>query len=220
MQKVVQRRIAAEHQALRRAAKQKSKVDNAKEWNARWQAMSRGKQEGIYFKAEKHRRREEYEVGPQLAPRRDTGHLKETYGTVDPNVIQVPKLHWTQYKNFKSDFAVGDRVLVIKGKDAGKVGTVSEVSAESGFLRIIELRKVHMLNCERHWEKHANHYRRPTFTYPNTYARRTRTTVRFCNSQCPFPGTTSGSFSLFAIKQPATSKMSFWTKSTCAMLDG
>ncbi|OBW66970.1 MAG: Carboxylic ester hydrolase [Aureobasidium pullulans] len=141
MQKVVQRRIAAEHQALRRAAKQKSKVDNAKEWNARWQAMSRGKQEGIYFKAEKHRRREEYEVGPQLAPRRDTGQHKETYGTVDPNVIQVPKLHWTQYKNFKSDFAVGDRVLVIKGKDAGKVGTVSEVSAESGFLRIIELRK-------------------------------------------------------------------------------
>ncbi|KAI4717240.1 hypothetical protein E4T48_06590 [Aureobasidium sp. EXF-10727] len=141
MQKVVQRRIAAEHQAVRRTAKQRSKVDNAKEWGARWQAMSRGKQEAIYFKDEKHRRREEYEVGPLLAPRRDTGHLKDLYGTVDPSVIQTPKLHWTMYKHLKSPFAVGDRVLVVKGKDAGKIGTVNEVQHDSGFVRTNELRK-------------------------------------------------------------------------------
>ncbi|KAG9565001.1 hypothetical protein KCU77_g12881, partial [Aureobasidium melanogenum] len=112
MQKVVQRRIAAERQALRRAAKQTAKADNAKEWGARWQMQSRGKQESIYFKEEKFRRREEYEVGPLLAPRRDTGHLKDNYGTIDPSVIQTPRLHWTMYKHFKSPFAVGDRVLV------------------------------------------------------------------------------------------------------------
>ena len=142
MQKVVQRRIAAERQALRRAAKQKSKVDNAKEWGARQQLTSRRKQETVYFKEEKFRRREEYEVGPLLAPRRDTGHLKETYGAVDPSVIQAPKLHWTMYKHFKSPFAVGDRVLVTKGKDAGKIGTLTEVLTDSGFVRIGELRKV------------------------------------------------------------------------------
>ncbi|KAK6006325.1 hypothetical protein QM012_006735 [Aureobasidium pullulans] len=141
MQKVVQRRIAAERQALRRAAKQTAKADNAKEWGSRWQTQSRGKQESIYFKEEKFRRREEYEVGPLLAPRRDTGHLKDTYGTVDPSVIQTPKLHWTMYKHFKSPFAVGDRVLVTKGKDTGKIGTISEISADTGFARMLDLRK-------------------------------------------------------------------------------
>ncbi|KAI5243297.1 hypothetical protein E4T42_07423 [Aureobasidium subglaciale] len=141
MQKVVQRRLAAEHQALRRAAKQKGKDDNAKEWTARWQAQARGKQEAVYFQEEKHRRREEYELGPQLAPRRDTGHLKETYGTVDPSVIQTPKLHFTMYKHFKSPFAVGDRVLITKGKDVGRIGKVQEVFPDSGYLRVLDLRK-------------------------------------------------------------------------------
>ncbi|KAI4739800.1 hypothetical protein E4T44_15200, partial [Aureobasidium sp. EXF-8845] len=45
------------------------------------------------------------------------------------------------YKHFKSPFAVGDRVLVTKGKDAGKIGTLSEVQPESGFVRINELRR-------------------------------------------------------------------------------
>jgi large subunit ribosomal protein L24 len=142
MQKVVQRRLAAEHQAVRRAAKQKSKIDNAKEWSARWQTMSRSKQETVYFKNEKFRRREEYEVGPLLAPRHDTGHLKEIYGVVEPSVIQIPKLHWTMYKHLKSPFAVGDRVLVTKGKDAGRIGTLSEVQPDSGYVRISDLRKV------------------------------------------------------------------------------
>lgn len=142
MQKVVQRRVAAERQALRRAAKQKSKVDNAKEWGARYQVVSRNKQATVYFKEEKFRRREEYEVGPLLAPRRDTGHIKDTYGTVDPSVIQTPKLHWTQHKHFKCPFVVGERVLITKGKDAGKIGGVSEISYESGHARITDLRKV------------------------------------------------------------------------------
>ncbi|KAI5207532.1 hypothetical protein E4T39_02009 [Aureobasidium subglaciale] len=142
MQKVVQRRLAAEHQALRRAAKQKSKVDNAKEWSARWQAQARGKQEAMYFKDEKYRRREEYELGPQLAPRRDTGHLKDTYGTVDPSVIQTPKLHWTMYKHFKCPFTLGDRVLITKGKDIGRIGKVQEIFPDAGYLRLVDLRKV------------------------------------------------------------------------------
>lgn len=142
MQKVVQRRIAAERQALRRAAKQSAKADNAKEWAARWQTQSRGKQEAVYFKAEKHRRREEYEVGPLLAPRRDTGHLKDNYGTADPNIVQTPKLHWTMYKHLKCPFAIGDRVLVTKGKDEGKIGTISDVQPDSGFVRMQDLRQV------------------------------------------------------------------------------
>jgi large subunit ribosomal protein L24 len=144
MQKVVQRRLAAERQAVRRAAKQTGKADNAKEWSARLQQQSRNKQAAIYFQDEKDRRRREYETGPNLAPRRDTGFLKEQYGTVDPNVIHFPKLHWTQYNHFKSPFAQGDRVLIVKGKDVGRVGVVNEVSTESGFLRIADLRRVRL----------------------------------------------------------------------------
>lgn len=154
MQKVIQRRLAAERQALRRAQRQSGKSDNAQEWNARWQLQTRQKQEAIYFKDEKHRRREEYERGPKLAPRRDTGHLAEQYGTVDPSVIQNPKLHWTQYRHFKCPFAEGDRVLVTKGKDAGKIGQISEITPEAGFLRIADLRKVPFNITPRHLFRH------------------------------------------------------------------
>lgn len=220
MQKVVQRRIAAEHQALRRAAKQKSKVDNAKEWNARTQNISRNKAETRYFLEEKFRRREEYEVGPLLAPRRDTGHLKDTYGVIDPAVIQTSKLHWTMYKHFKSPFAVGDRVLVTKGKDAGKIGTLSEVQEDTGFVRINELRKVQGHKTSATPETIANTSTRPISSSQNTCARRTRTTAQLYNNQCPSAGTTSNSSSLFATKPTVTSKTSFWTRSICATLAG
>jgi large subunit ribosomal protein L24 len=220
MQKVVQRRLAAEHQAVRRAAKQKSKVDNAKEWSARWQTMSRGKQESVYFKEEKFRRREEYEVGPLLAPRRDTGHIKDTYGAVDPSVIQTPKLHWTMYKHFKSPFAVGDRVLVTKGKDAGKIGTLSEVQPESGFARINELRRVHLHNSPPLFLPLLTTPPRPTSSFPNTCARKTRILVQSYNSQCPSAGRTSSSSFPFATRPMVTLKMSSWKRSTCATLDG
>jgi hypothetical protein len=220
MQKVVQRRIAAEHQALRRAAKQKSKVDNAKEWNARYQNVSRNKAETRYFLEEKFRRREEYEVGPLLAPRRDTGHLKDTYGVIDPAVIQTSKLHWTMYKHFKSPFAVGDRVLVTKGKDAGKIGTLSEVLTESGFVRINELRKVHLHNSPPLSLPLLTPNPRPTFSFPNTYARKTRILAQSYNNQCPSAGRTSSSSSPFATRPMVTLKTSFWKRSTCATLDG
>ena len=220
MQKVVQRRVAAERQALRRAAKQRSKVDNGKEWGARYQVVSRNKQETVYFKEEKFRRREEYEVGPLLAPRRDTGHIKDTYGTVDPNVIQIPKLHWTQYKHFKCPFAVGDRVLITKGKDAGKIGGISEVSRESGYARITELRKVPTHKTSATANITANTTTRPTSSSPNTCARRTRTIAQSYNNQCLSPGTSSNSSILFATRPPVTSKTSFWTRSICALLDG
>jgi hypothetical protein len=220
MQKVVQRRLAAEHQAVRRAAKQKSKVDNAKEWSARWQTMSRNKQESVYFKEEKFRRREEYEVGPLLAPRRDTGHIKDTYGAVDPAVIQTPKLHWTMYKHFKSPFAVGDRVLVTKGKDAGKIGTLSEVMTESGFVRLKELRQVHLHKSPPLFLPLLTPHPRPTSSFPNTSARKTRILAPSYNSQCPSAGRTSSLSFPFATRPMATSKMSFWKRSTCATLDG
>lgn len=151
MQKVVQRRLAAERQVARRAQRQLGKEHNAHEFNTRWQMQAIQKSKSRYFLEEKHRRREEYETGAQLAPRRDTGHIADTYGVVDPAIIQAPKLYWTMYKDFKSPFAEGDRVLIVKGQDAGKIGRVNEVAPDAGYLRLSDLRKVHFLlthNCQ------------------------------------------------------------------------
>jgi large subunit ribosomal protein L24 len=55
------------------------------------------------------------------------------------------------YKHFKSPFAVGDRVLVTKGKDTAKVGTIAEVQPDTGFVRMQDLRKVSRPKNFRHF---------------------------------------------------------------------
>ncbi|KAL8786086.1 MAG: hypothetical protein Q9195_008362 [Heterodermia aff. obscurata] len=76
------------------------------------------------IKTAKIARREDWQLGP-IAPRRDAGEKKDTYGTADLYFRQgVPKLKWRDW-----GIRAGDRVAVVepKHRERGKIGTVRQV---------------------------------------------------------------------------------------------
>ena len=74
----------------------------------------------------------DWEAG-SLAPRRDVGDRVETYGTTSlfdfhtPHKLPKDRLKWCPIDT-------GDRVVVTKGRQMGKIGTVSEVQIEKGMV--------------------------------------------------------------------------------------
>lgn len=76
------------------------------------------------IKAARIAQREDWFLGP-LAPRRDVGTAKETYGTI--GMMRLNPAKKERWKNWHIE--EGDRVCVIeKGhREVGKIGTVREV---------------------------------------------------------------------------------------------
>ena len=75
-------------------------------------------------------RREDWLMGP-LAPRRDVGTSKDTYGTVSVKQMRAV----AKEKSERKEWCIreGDRVAIIapKHREAGKIGVVKEVRAEA-----------------------------------------------------------------------------------------
>ena len=75
-------------------------------------------------------RREDWLMGP-LAPRRDVGNSKDTYGTVSVKQLRGT----TKEKSQRKDWCIreGDRVVIVasKHRDAGKIGIVKAVTEEA-----------------------------------------------------------------------------------------
>jgi large subunit ribosomal protein L24 len=71
--------------------------------------------------------KEDWYLGP-LAPRRDVGERAATYGSVDANAYRLPERQAEDYKQW-FPIAEGDRVVVIKGHEKGKIGVIDEVDA-------------------------------------------------------------------------------------------
>lgn len=77
-------------------------------------------------------RRIDWEAG-SLAPRRDVGDKAETYGTTSlfdfhtPNKLPKDRPKWCPID-------AGDRVVVTKGRQMGKIGAVSEVQMDKGMV--------------------------------------------------------------------------------------
>jgi len=80
-------------------------------------------------KNERARRREDWELGP-LAPQRNVGDGAEKYGTAPPDVlskdaiVELRDQKWIPYMR-------GDRVVILKGADKGKIGEVYEVDEKT-----------------------------------------------------------------------------------------
>ncbi|CAG8949506.1 hypothetical protein HYFRA_00007736 [Hymenoscyphus fraxineus] len=137
MQKVVFRRtLMAERQAARRLAKRKE--ENVKTWlkNNNEQVAQMKRAQSMLKKQARVWRREDYELGP-LAPKRDVGDVKNTYGSIPAELSQGPSLYkpdrdeklalWGgKYLNITT----GDRVVLLQGPDKGKVGKISSIDKE------------------------------------------------------------------------------------------
>lgn len=85
------------------------------------------------IKAARLNRREDYELGP-LAPRRDVGTKRDKFGTVSTQMLRGPILEKGQREKAKEfiggntmNIVKGDRVVLLEGKDKGKIGMITEV---------------------------------------------------------------------------------------------
>ncbi|KAF7940769.1 uncharacterized protein EAE97_006955 [Botrytis byssoidea] len=137
MQKVIRRTILAEKQAARRLARRQRKneldafalrQDRMKQWGA--ENLRRMKENKVV-------RREDWELN-ELAPKRDVGSQAETYGAIQAHFTEVPVARrkeileildlWGGKKHL--NITAGDRVVVISGRDKGKIGKVEKVDMQ------------------------------------------------------------------------------------------
>ncbi|KAH7407758.1 hypothetical protein BKA64DRAFT_743355 [Cadophora sp. MPI-SDFR-AT-0126] len=137
MQKVFRRTILAEKQVARRSAKRSQKKLRDKWNNQRDQNNYHRKDEIKAIKDARFARREDYELGP-LAPRRDVGTQKDSYGTVSLTRMQGRPLHgkekWDILNFWGGKFLniqVGDRVVILEGRDKGKIGKIKEINPKA-----------------------------------------------------------------------------------------
>ena len=115
-----QRKLTAE-QAQNRKIERKMRMINQQGINSEVRAR---------IMAARTARREDWLMGP-LAPRRDVGNAKDTYGTVDVRQLRALKKAMDERKDWC--IREGDRVVVIapKHRDRGKIGKVTSVRAEA-----------------------------------------------------------------------------------------
>ena len=129
MQKVLRRSLLARNQALRKSRVTDKKALQKEEREYRRDVVMRDKALRGDVKAERTARREDWFLGP-LAPQRDVGDQKGVYGTLSPMAIhraKVPERHRDKYINF----AVGDRVAVVRGRARGKIAEIRTVDTEA-----------------------------------------------------------------------------------------
>lgn len=129
MQAVLRRTFLAEKQAARRLAKRKDKADREQRKTRREQERFVRRSETGDIKLARQVRREDYELGP-LAPRRDVGMNKETYGTIHTNRMRGEILTMEERMKLNpsggkfSNIVEGDRVVLLEGTDKGRIGKV------------------------------------------------------------------------------------------------
>ncbi|KAK0355738.1 hypothetical protein LTR59_008027 [Friedmanniomyces endolithicus] len=135
MQKVVQRTLRAERVSNRKKAKAREHLSKAEGWS-NFHATNRLKRvTSANIKTARLNRQEDWEAGALLAPRRDVGDQANTYGAIMMYNANVPELPARKQPKWLP-FSEGDRLLVIKGRDKGRIGECIEVQKERGCVRI------------------------------------------------------------------------------------
>ena len=139
-QALVRRAILVKHQRLRQQAVRESR-DRSDEYKnfkeeqgAKWE---------LYWKAvrnERKNRREDWMLGP-LAPMRDSGIDRQTYGATSPRALYgVKAMEEDKLKHIP--FMKGDRVVVISGREKGKIGKIDNIQEATQSARVEGLLEV------------------------------------------------------------------------------
>ncbi|OQN96895.1 hypothetical protein B0A48_17449 [Cryoendolithus antarcticus] len=134
MEKVVQRSKIVHRHAAKRLSKEIDHLEKGKSWNRKRDSLRiRGDNHALIVTARKERA-EAWSRG-LLAPRRDVGDKAKTHGALslysfnlpDRHPRSLPKWYWV---------SEGDRVVVTKGREKGKIAEVEEVQKEKGAVRL------------------------------------------------------------------------------------
>ena len=73
--------------------------------------------------------REDWDLGP-LAPKRDVGQNAETYGAMDGRRARLEEVEKEQRIRFWT-IVPQDRVVIIQGRDKGKIGVVRSINGKT-----------------------------------------------------------------------------------------
>jgi large subunit ribosomal protein L24 len=156
MQKVIRRTVLAEKQAARRLERRKDKDNRTWRKTNREQNLYSRKESTTALKAARFNRREDWELGP-LAPRRDVGDMKDRYGTVSTQALRGPILENDARKKAREliggkymNIVKGDRVVLLEGRDKGKIGKITQVDTDRCEFTVEGLNMVTLLsnpNC-------------------------------------------------------------------------
>ncbi|KAL2828705.1 hypothetical protein BDW59DRAFT_142902 [Aspergillus cavernicola] len=137
MQKVIQRTALARNQAQRKTIRATKRAERAAFKETLRQRFGFTRMELDNVRAERLQRREDWMRGP-LAPQRDAGFEGKRYGALSPQAMNppaVPKHLRRKYINF----APGDRVCIMKGRDKGKISEVSRVDPDNETVVVKDL---------------------------------------------------------------------------------
>jgi large subunit ribosomal protein L24 len=134
MQKVLQRTVRAERVALRKKAKLKEHEEKGASWSRFQRQNALVRKHGANIKAARINRAADWDAG-NLAARRDVGANATTYGAVHVYDINTPELNKDQRPKW-FPIVEGDRVVVVKGRDKGRIGDVTELLKEQGTVRV------------------------------------------------------------------------------------
>ena len=129
MQKVLRRSLLARNQALRKARKLDKKELKKEQHEFHRDRIMNEKALREYVKSERKNRREDWMLGP-LAPQRDVGAQKGSYGTMSLQSLREPKIPERERPEY-INFAVGDRVSVVRGRAMGKISEIRKINQDS-----------------------------------------------------------------------------------------
>lgn len=135
MQKIIRRTALAEKQVARRYQRVKDKNIRSTQRTERENFTNTRKDEVKTIRLARKAHKEDYELG-SLAPRRDVGEYKDTYGTISPMHIQGRKMTLAErikldpVSGRRSSLAVGDRVVLLEGRDKGKISKIVSLDIE------------------------------------------------------------------------------------------
>ena len=143
MQAVIRRSALAERQAARRAADRAGKrrtEDRRTRINAQIGVNSAIRKD---IRAARTARREDWLLGP-LAPRRDIGDAKGSYGTISTDRLQGVEKADGDWKDWC--IVAGDRVVVVEDghRDRGKIAAVREVREKAEECIVLGLNLVRL----------------------------------------------------------------------------
>jgi large subunit ribosomal protein L24 len=135
MQKVIRRSAFAKAQAARRLARRKEREARITAKTTREQVTFVNREIASDVRTARLTRREDWELGP-LVPKRDVGLKKETYGTVSTMRLRGKELTMEERLKLNPDggryptIIAGDRVVLLSGRDKGKIGKVTALDAK------------------------------------------------------------------------------------------
>ena len=134
MQKVIQRSQLAKRNADRRLQKLAEHHEKGQGWSRRNEAQRLRQFNHSLIKTAREARKEDWARGA-LAPRRDVGDLATTYGSVGMFNMSVAERQEKNKPKWRS-IIEGDRVVVLKGREKGKIAVVTNYDNDRGVVKL------------------------------------------------------------------------------------